>query len=198
MLGDILMLVGEQLNEFIKNKLGERGASKQVHFFNPASNDGSFFFAGDGVYLSLINIEQELSLRQGYVESRVVNNGSQDAIQSVQPAVNINLHLLFAANYARDYKTEINSIYWTMAFFQNKPVFNLQNTPGLAECGLVGSDKLQFELNTLPLKEMHYIWGNLGLKQIPSVTYQVKMLRIQSTGETNRGGVINDIELVGK
>ncbi len=105
--------------------------------------------------------------------------------------------MIFIANHTDDYITELNLIYWVMSFFQSKPVFDLANTPELADCGFTGDDKLMFELNTLPLRDCHYIWGNLGMKQMPAITYLIKMLVIQDS-RLSEGGVVDQTESINK
>ncbi len=194
MLGDILEEIGKQLNGYLDAKISRVDGSEHVSLTNPAPNIGSLFTQGDKLYFSLLNIEEQLSLREGGVNRRVVGNH----LLTSQPPVNFNLQVIFIANHSKDYKTELNLIYWVMEFFQCKPLFNLANTPGLANAGFSGDDKLIFELNSLPLKEMHYVWGNLGMKQMPSVVYQIKMLTIQNSTVASEDGVINSIELVNK
>ncbi|MDX8400799.1 MAG: DUF4255 domain-containing protein [Gallionellaceae bacterium] len=194
MLGGMLDVVAKQLNSYIETKLGHPDHKDYVFLTNPASNTGEFFSSGNGLYLSLLNIEEELSRREGSVKRRAV--GSQ--MLTSQPPVNINLQVIFIAHFPTQYVSELNLIYWTMAFFQQKPLFNMNNSPELADCGFSGGEKLIFELNTLPLEQMHYIWANLGMKQMPSITYKIKILTIQESTQVSDGGVIESIEMVNK
>ena len=194
MLGGMLEVIVKQLNSYILPKMSLTDEHKCVTLKNPTDNKGEFFASGDGLYFSLLNIEEELSQRQGSVTRRAVGN----SIQTSQPPVNINLQVIFIANFSNDYISELNMIYWTMAFFQKKPLFTLNNSPELANCGFTGDDKLIFELNTLPLEQLNYIWGNLGMKQMPSITYKIKMITIQESTQLSDGGVIESIKLVNK
>jgi hypothetical protein len=189
---NFLNALSQKLEQVLKRDNDE--AELKVVLNNPVSNNGEPFADGKAVYVSLLNIEEELILREGGMTRRV--NG--DGILNLQPAVYLNLQLIILANVPNDYKKQLQSIYEVIEFFQSNPVFNLKNTPELAEYGFSGNDQFTVELNTLPLKDMHYIWSNLGLKQMPAVIYKLKTLKVQNSGQKSNGGVINQIDLAKK
>lgn len=194
MTGEILNTIAKELDGFLQSKTSHPEGKDLVYISSPTDNEGKRFPKGDGLYMSLINIEEELIFREGRKTHRVSGNTTV----TTQPPVNINLQVIFIANYPNDYKTELNMIYHVMSFFQAKPLFTVGNTPNLAQSGLEENGKLLFELNTVPLRELHYIWGNLGVNQMPSVTYLLKMLTIQESKVKSAGGVIEKIEMIKK
>jgi hypothetical protein len=187
---DVLKRIFEELKVILNEAEGSE-QTFNIWLENPAPNDGGVLSKGDGIYISLLNIEEELSMREGFVTNRVQGNH----VVRLEPAVYLNLQIIFIVNAQTDYLTQLNILYRVVAFFQRKPVFSLKNTPELANYGFSGEDKLVFELNTLPLKDMHYIWNNLGLKQMPAVVYKVKTLKIQNSQQQEAAGVITQIEL---
>lgn len=52
-----------------------------------------------------------------------------------------------------------------ISFFQNKNVFNHQNSPELDE----KIEKIIVDLYTLNLEQQNHLWGALGAKYMPSV-----------------------------
>lgn len=169
-------------------------AQLKVVLNNPAPNSADPFPEGDAIYMSLLNIEEELSLREGYVTHKV----NRDGVLNLKPAVYLNLQVIILAHVKGDYQKQLQSIYRVIDFFQSHPVFNLKNTPELAKFGFSGNDQLSVELNTLPLKDMHYIWSNMGLKQMPAVIYKIKTLKVQNSAQQSAGGIITQIDVVRK
>ncbi|UXH79429.1 DUF4255 domain-containing protein [Roseateles amylovorans] len=100
-----------------------------------------------------------------------------------QPPVNLNLMLMFAANFGGStYPEALKLIASTISFFQSRPVFNHQNTPELD--GRI--DRLALDIENLPTGDLANLWGILGGRYLPSVLYRMRMVSIdagQSEGQ---------------
>jgi hypothetical protein len=141
------------------------------------------------VILTLVNIEEESALKNG---SYYVRNTAGNTIESISPAVYLNLYFLFSATLpaAEDpnnlnYANALNRISKIIELFQAKKEFTLRNTPWFRVVEplnrrLVNELRLHPELYTLTFEQINHLWGSLGGKQSPSVMYKVRLVRIQS------------------
>src|SRR5271165_6839813 len=96
-------------------------------------------------------IEEETTLREPDLYSRVSPNGIRE---SVQPIIRINLYVLFVAQFTK-YEESLKYLSRIVQHFQNHRVFNQQNAPELSQ----RIDRLVLELITLPFSEQNEIWG---------------------------------------
>ena len=62
------------------------------------------------------------------------------------------------------------------AYFQGKPMWNPQNSPGLPK----GINRLVFDMETLNYDQLNHAWGAIGIKYLPSVMYKMRMLVINN------------------
>ena len=121
------------------------------------------------VVLSLINIEQD-RMSQDPLPYRY--QGPDVFIR--QPAVHLNLYILFAANY-ESYPDALIALDKVVEFFQFQRYFGSDNAPDLP----AGLDRLIFDMFSVDLDLVHHIWSMLGSKYIPSVIYKMRMISIQ-------------------
>lgn len=126
------------------------------------------------VSVSLVNLATESTVRNMPAER--ISNGEL----RLNPALKLNLYVLFAANFG-DYDEALKFLSSTLTFFQGRPVFTQQNSPGLDR----ELDRLTVELETLTYHELSNLWGVLGSKYVPSAVYKVKLITIQ-------GGAVQD------
>jgi hypothetical protein len=118
------------------------------------------------VVCSLVNIEQERS---------TLNNPARSKSPKKNNPVNINLYLLFSADFD-NYKIGLNRLSAIIAFFQSKPFFTPDNTPGLP----AGIDKLTVEMISLNMQELSNFWTAIGSKVLPAVIYKLRMIPISA------------------
>lgn len=91
------------------------------------------------------------------------------------PAINLNLYLLFSANYnSQNYTDGLRILSAVIGFFQNKKLFVPANTPNLPQ----QVEKLTLEIHNLELNELSHFWGAIGAKYMPSVIYKMRMISI--------------------
>lgn len=111
--------------------------------------------------LSLVNIEEELSLRN-FAE---INN-------LAPPMLHINLYVLISAYFnASDYVESLDSISHVISFFHQKPVFTPQNTkmPGKI------IDKFVVEFCNVDINTFALLSQTTGVNNMPSVLYKVQL-----------------------
>ncbi len=145
-------------------------SEEPVHLSNVANPDGSLAMPDDTLGLSLVNIEEERTVKsqQAYVTS------PEGRVEHVNPELRLNLYIVIIANYIT-YKTGLEFLSGVIRFFQSKNVFTPANTPEIDPA----IQKLIVDMHTLDFEKLNNLWGCLGAKYLPSVMYKVRMLTIQ-------------------
>lgn len=164
-------LIARQLNEGLRRSL--QTAEDPVVLSSLVDCDGGAApQATNKLAVFLVNIERERDSRS---TGRVQGSGDRGGVQ--QPPVNLNLLLMFAANFnGANYPEALKRVAGTVAFFQSRPVFDHHNSPDLDS----RIDRLVLELETLSLTDLSSLWGILGGRYVPSVMYRVRMISIQA------------------
>lgn len=111
--------------------------------------------------LSLVNIEEELSLRN-FAE---INN-------LAPPTLHINLYVLITADFnPSDYEESLDSISQVISFFHQKPVFTPQNTkmPGKY------IEKFIVEFYNVDINTFALFCETVGVNNLPSVLYKIRL-----------------------
>ncbi len=155
-----------------------------------AFQDASAQNLNDRVIASVINIEQEESLRNLPFRRTVSDpNGLPTGVER-QPEVYLNIYLLFGSNKS-DYLIALQRIAQVIAFFQRQAVFTPANTPIL---GVLNVSKLVFDLYSTSFEELNQLWSVMGGKYIPSVVYKMRLAMIQDAPQQG-AGIITEINL---
>ena len=188
MIGDLLTLITKEVTTYIDAQVQLPSGKKTVLLYKPNRAKGEIDIPDNTIALSLLNIEQELSIREATIKKEVING----KVYKQDPAVYINLQVIFIANFQNDYVTELNYITKVIEFFQQKATFTPQNTKGLEALNI---DKLTFKLNTLELGEQHNIWNMLGTTYMPSVVYKISMLTIQKDKELTEASIVRNVQI---
>jgi hypothetical protein len=165
-------LIARQLNEGLRRSL--QMAEDPVVLSSLVDSDGGVApQATNKLALFLVNIERDLAFGS---PGRVEGSGSRVGVKP--PPVNLNLLLMFAANFdGAKYPEALKLVAGTVAFFQARPVFDHQNSPDLDR----GIDRLVLELETLSLTDLSSLWGILGGRYVPSVMYRARMISIPAS-----------------
>jgi hypothetical protein len=181
MIHQILPVVIEELNEYLKSKFN--AIEDKVVLSGIIDQDGSLAIEGSNkIIATLVFIDREVTAKSN-VSSQL--SGSQYI--EFSPPVNINLTILFSAMFNKNHYIEsLKYISGVIYFFQNKFLFNPQNTPKLGK----NIDKLHFDLLTIPPQELMNIYSMLGAKYTPSVIYKIKMLTF------SQDNIINEIPAI--
>jgi hypothetical protein len=162
---------------------------KSVILHKPNNAKGEIDLPDNSITLSLINIEEELSVRDSTIKKQVIDG----KVYRQEPAVHINLIVIFIANFQNDYINELNCISKIIEFFQQKSFFTPGNTNGFDKLKI---DKLNFKLNTSPMEEQHNVWNLLGGKYLPSVVYKIGMISVQEEKKLISDPVVKDVSIV--
>lgn len=144
----------------------------------------------DKVVLSLLNIEEEVALKNN--PNVKFQNG--ETIYKNAP-VNLNIFALFSANRST-YTRSLTAISLIIEFFQSKKIFTQGNTPlNPAIPALENIKEFRFivELYTPTFEQLNYIWGTLGGKALPSVLYKISVVKIESDTLREKGTPITEI-----
>ena len=93
----------------------------------------------------------------------------------VNPPVNLNLYVIFSANFKQNYEDALRYLSAVISYFQKKRIFTAEDSPGLPK----GTGSISFELVDLDLRELSNLWGALGAKYLPSAVYRIRTISIQ-------------------
>lgn len=187
MIFEALSIIRDELQAYIRSQ-GDTGVSvvlENIALLDTA-NDINL---KEKLVITLVNIEEESTLKN--MKNVVSVNGSKNYMD---PPVNLNLYLLFCANFVGGnpprYNLSLTRLSYIIQFFQSKRMFSLLNSPNatLAENidNLNNPDlanlRLTMELYTLTFEQINHLWGSLGGKQLPFAMYKARLVRIQDKG----------------
>src|SRR4029078_11388364 len=129
MIGEALVFLKNQLNDYIKPSWGHDGAHPDpVDFVSGDKLDPLTFEAGT-ISVLLINMEEEHTLRAADPFRRTAANGTH---QNIQPEIRLNLYVLFVARFS-EYKDALHALSLVIRYFQNHRLFTHSDAPGLSE-----------------------------------------------------------------
>ncbi len=163
--------------------------TKVVEMSNVAKEDGSIEIPNNSLGLSLVNIEEERTVRD--VAPHRVN--PDQSISHLNPEIRLNLFILFTAHFS-DYKTSLQFISGLIRFFQRKSVFTPENSPTLSPA----IERLVAELHPLNFEQQNNLWGTLGGKYLPSVLYKIRAISIQEGQIKDLQAPITSVRIVGQ
>ncbi len=179
MINETIEFIRRELRDYLEIDDAE-AIINHAHVLKELTND-------NGVYLSLVNIEEETVLKNSRHQVRV-----NDQLSYQQPPVHLNLYLLLSFEFG-NYSTSLLRLSETIERFQSKPVFSAQNETA-ANPFPTGLEKLIFDFNNLNFEQLNHLWGVLGGAYFPSVLYKVRMVKIQ-LDETIAGPEITRIQV---
>lgn len=151
---------------------------------------GKFAVKQGTVGLSLINVEEEKINRAQTAE---VMRGQGGILGYANPAIQLNLYLLFVANF-KDYQDSIKNISAVIGFFQANNVFQPSTHPELSS----NIEKIVFELSSHGFEQMSYVWGILGTNYRPSIMYKMRLVVIQEGLPKKSGAVVDETVFKGR
>jgi hypothetical protein len=127
-----------------------------------------------GAYISVVNVQEEAALRNTpHTERR------QGQTQYVEPAVYLNLYLLFAFEFLT-YPSSLAHLSKTVELFQSKRWFAAATQANAGANPFPPTlEKLVFDMVNMNFEELNHLWGVLGGAYFPSVVYKVRMVKVQ-------------------
>ena len=85
----------------------------------------------------------------------------------------MNLTIIFSSYFVgKNYVEALKFLSGVIYFFQGKPVFTNDNTPGLSD----NVEKAVFDLTSLSFHDLSAVFQMMGSKYLPSVVYRIRML----------------------
>lgn len=169
MIDATLAFLQSQLNTYLKLKTGNEGV---VHLTNLTNDTGKVIL--DEVGMMLVNLEEEKMMRN----QNTYQTGPDGSYEKVRPEVNLNLTVLFAANFGEseeDYLEGLHDLSLVGTFFQSRNIF----TPGTHPDLDAGIARLVVELQSLTFEQQGQLWSYLGGNYFPSLVYKVRMVTLQ-------------------
>ena len=110
-------------------------------------------------------------------------NGGGVSFPVVNPAIHINIHLMFMANFSeKQYGDGLTALSRLISFFQQTPYFTRARAPGLSP----QIDKLTMDFESLSAVDVNYVMGMLGTRYFPSAFYKLRMLPFVSNAMQSR------------
>jgi len=181
MIQQVLPVIVDELNEYLKSQFN--AVEDKVVLSNIINQDGSVGVDGSNKIIStLVHIDRDSNSKS---TSNTQLMGNQ--YMEFAPPVHVNITIMFSAMFNKNHYVEsLKYISGVIYFFQNKSVFNPQNTPKLSK----GVEKLHFDLLTVSPQELMNIYSVLGAKYMPSVIYKMRMLTF------TQDNIINDLPAI--
>lgn len=126
----------------------------------------------EGLFLSLVNIEEEKTLKN---KPTYIRLNSQ--LKRIEPAVVLNLYVLLAFKMGQ-YDASITKLSQVIGFFQTNKWFSFND---MSETQLFDPpiDRLIFELYNVNFEQLNHIWSVLGGNHYPSVLYKIRIVKVQ-------------------
>ncbi|MEM9338104.1 MAG: DUF4255 domain-containing protein [Bacteroidota bacterium] len=167
MIQNVLPVVAKELNDYLKSRFNS--LEDKVVMSNIMDQSGSLAIEGNNkVVFSLINITEETTLKAGSSEQMMGGSYAQ-----FSPSVHVNLTVLLSTQFnPKNYTEALRYVSGVIYFFQSKPLFTYENTPGLDP----NINKLHFDLQSMSTHDLMSLFSLMGAKYTPSVIYRVKML----------------------
>jgi hypothetical protein len=180
MINDALQIIVAMINDYIGVAPPEvtMGSISLIDAFQDTSSQS----LNDKVIASVVNIEQEATLRNLPFRKTIAGEDGAPRTLEQSPEICLNIYVLFGANKPpQHYDQALLRISQIIGFFQKKNVFVPADTPALSSAGI---EKLIFDLHTLRFEELNNLWSINGGKYIPSVLYKMRMIIIQHADQS--------------
>lgn len=196
MIHSVLEFLTEELNAFIKLKVGDPVGDRIV--LSSVTNETGIIIPDKSLGLSLINIEEERTIK----EQKTTYLNAVGKVEKRNPELQLNLYVLITANFQNkkandssdDYVEGLKQLGYAISFFQAKNVFTKENSPSLAGKD-PGLTKIVVELYSYSFEQLYNFWTVVGAKYLPSVLYKVKTIRIQENQLLENGDPIEKIRI---
>jgi hypothetical protein len=163
-----LQFLRAELNTFLLTATGSDRI--KVELSSVVDDTGKYAFAQDLIGASIINIEEERTVKTHLPQYAYLNG--QHVIS--EPDLKLNLYLLFAANF-KVYNEALKYLSYILIYFQSHPSFTQEEFPGFDS----RIEKLILELQSPTFEQWNQIWGFNGGKQLPSIMYKLRMVILQ-------------------
>jgi len=182
-----LLFLQDQLNAHFKALNDPNIIKDSVLVENIAGLDETEMKTKDNIFLTLVNISEETTLKN-------TPNYQRENFTTVykNPPIYLNLFILVTA-CMKNYKTALLHLSAVIRFFQAKNVFNQKNSSK----GIDGIDdfSLIMDLFSPTFEQVNYLWSTLGGKQHPFALYKLRLVVMERESTSEIRGVIKEITL---
>ena len=192
MLEKALNFIKEELLSFLINDLGDSSVEVElgnIALFETENSTG----IENKIVISLVNIEEESTLKNARNFQKSISGG----IRYLAPPLYLNLYILFACNYSL-YAPSIQRLGNILQFFQHRKQFEVSSAQSPQNENAFSDEeadfRLTFELYTLTFEQINHLWGALGGRQLPSVMYKARLVRIDNKDIFRPGPPIEEIQ----
>lgn len=156
-------------------------------------NDGDdFLFSKTAIILSIVNIEEDKTLRNQSVYIKNTNDHTQIS-RYKQPTQHLILSILFAS-YSKDlskYLDGIDKLKGVISYFQQNNSFYYKDDDtelidyetylGKTELQQQQYQKITMESVSLSTDQVNQLWSYLGSRYMPSMLYKLRLCMIQES-----------------
>ncbi|GGC76774.1 DUF4255 domain-containing protein [Undibacterium terreum] len=186
MISAALSHLASQLNQQFKNNF--QLIEDVVVVSNLVELDGSVApGANNKLVLTLVNIEKDT---MPFRPDPMTRSRDQRQLQYSAPLY-LNLYLMMSANFgAGNYAESLKYISHAIGFFQQRPVFDQQNSPGLD----ARIEKLILDIENLGIPDLNNLWSLLGGRYLPSMFYKLRMITVDAAAITGQLPVVTDLQ----
>ena len=130
------------------------------------------------IVVSLTNIERETAAVSTAVQPRPDKSGALRA----NPPLNLNIFILLSSSFAHNYAEGLRFLSESIRFFQAKPVYTPQNSPGFPR----ELERLSIEMVSLNIQDLQNLWSSMGGRYLPSAFYKMRMITLADAWVTER------------
>jgi hypothetical protein len=199
MISHALSIVINELNTHLKETYNSQIPQVKVGNIAEgfASGSGTAGLARDLVYLSLVNLKEEKTLKNvpNYVRNDLTLKASYQ-----NPPVFLNFLILLTAAHT-DYTNALLMLSRVIRFFQARNSFEQDSVdPASITAGspVNPADQLEtfrliFDLYSPTMEEVNHLWGTLGGKQYPFVLYVLRMLDLKFKMVQSESGLVTEV-----
>jgi len=187
MLLEALKLVEQSLNTYLLQRTGGAPNVVEVVLGNVSVMDQAVGNLDDKLIISLVNIEEESSLKN----ARTVRPNLTGGINYRNAPISLNLYLLFSANFTSNYEKSLRVLSLVIEFFQGHRRFTSPAPAGADR--LNGRVEITFNLYTMTFEQLNHLWGALGGKQLPGALYRVALVQIEDEVILEGGSLITEV-----
>ena len=173
MLDVVLNFFAGEINAYLKARTGID--ADVVELSAIVDENGKYKIGKDSVGVNIINIEEECIHKEQLPKSTY--QSGQHII--LEPRLNLNLSVMFAANY-KHYDQALKYISYVMTYFQSHRLF----VPGDYAALDQSLKRVVVELQRLNYDQLNQVWAYIGAKQLPAAIYRVRMIGIQDEAAT--------------
>ncbi len=141
------------------------------------------------VLITLVNIEEEKTLRNDSFYNRRSDPVKGDQIEKRNATLFVNLYILISC--ADTYTSALERLDKIIKYLQGKNVFTAA-TADPEDNYPEAVDKIILDLFSLNFEQINHLWSILGGKYVPSVLYKMRLLPIQA-GKAEAVGRIEEM-----